>query len=105
MAEVDVVRMCRDHGLRVPHRQVPRRDSTGRHRFTDCEWQLADGRTLVLEVDGAFHVDVEHYEGDVQRQRRLTSPLRVVVRCTAQELRREPWALAADLRSLGVPPA
>ena len=105
LAEVDVVRMCRANGLRVPDRQVPRRDSTGAHRYTDCEWELPDGRTLVLEVDGAFHVDVRHYELDVRRQRRLTTPTRVVIRCTSQELRTEPWVLAADLRALGVPPA
>jgi len=105
LAEVDVVRMCRDHGLRVPDRQVRRIDSAGRPRFTDCEWRLVDGRTLVLEVDGAFHVHVEHYERDLRRQRRLTSASRIVVRCTSQEVRREPWVVAADLRALGVPPA
>ncbi len=105
LAEVDVVRMCRDHGLQLPDRQVSRTDSAGGNRFTDCEWRLADGRTLMLEVDGSFHLDVEHYEGDVRRSRRLTSPTRAVVRCTAQELRREPWVLAADLRALGVPAA
>lgn len=103
LAEVEVVRMCRDHGLREPDRQVERRDSAGALRFTDCEWDLPDGRTLVLEVDGGFHSHVEHYELDVRRQRRLTTPHRVVVRCTAQELRREPWVVAADLRALGVP--
>ena len=105
LAEVEVVRMCRENGLRVPDRQVPRRDSTGALRFTDCEWDLPDGRTLVLEVDGAFHIEVRHYELDVRRQRRLTTPTRVVIRCTSQELRTEPWVLAADLRALGVPAA
>lgn len=105
LAEVDVVRMCREHGLRVPDRQVRRRDSNGALRFTDCEWDLPDGRTLVLEVDGAFHLEVRQYELDVRRQRRLTTTTRVVVRCTSQELRTEPWVVAADLRSLGVFPA
>lgn len=105
LAEVDVVRMCRANGLRVPDRQVRRRDGSGALRFTDCEWDLPGGRTLVLEVDGAFHVDVQQYQSDVQRQRRLTTPTRVVVRCTSQELRQEPWVLAVDLRALGVPPA
>ena len=105
LAEVDVMRMCRESGLRAPDRQVPRRDSSGALRFTDCEWELPDGRTLVLEVDGSFHLEVQHYENDVRRQRRLTTPTRVVVRCTSQELRREPWVVAADLRALGVPPA
>lgn len=105
LAEVDVVRLCRAGGLRVPDRQVPRVDSSGVTRFTDCEWLLPDGRTLVLEVDGSFHADIDQYEVDVTRQRRLTTPTRTVVRCTAQELRRTPWAVAADLRALGVPPA
>jgi hypothetical protein len=105
LAEVDVVRLCRDGGLRIPDRQVPRVDSNGVMRFTDCEWLLADGRTLVLEVDGGFHADIGQYESDVTRQRRLTTPTRTVVRCTAQELRRTPWVVAADLRALGVPPA
>lgn len=105
LAEVDVVRMCRENGLRVPNRQVRRRDSAGALRYTDCEWDLPDGRTLVLEVDGAFHIEVRHYELDVRRQRRLTTPTRMVIRCTSQELRTEPWMLAADLRALGVPAA
>ena len=105
MAEVDVLQMCRGAGLAIPDRQVPRRDSSGQLRFTDCEWHLKDGRTLVLEVDGLFHLEIQHYEGDVRRQRRLTTPTRIVVRCTSNALRHEPWVLAADLRALGVPPA
>jgi hypothetical protein len=104
-AEIDVRRMCRNFGLKLPQRQVRRRDSSGRLRFTDCEWTLPDGRTLVLEVDGGFHMDVEHWEDDIARQRGLTSPHRMVVRCTARELRDEPEAVARDLRLLGVPAA
>ncbi|WP_182376822.1 hypothetical protein [Nocardioides sp. WS12] len=105
VAEIDVRRMCKRFGLAPPVRQVRRRDSSGRLRFTDCEWLLADGRILVLEVDGAFHMDVENWEDDLARQRALTSPNRVVVRCTARELRDEPDRVARDLRLLGVPAA
>ncbi|GAB3857117.1 hypothetical protein GCM10028801_15250 [Nocardioides maradonensis] len=104
-AELDVKRMCKAFGLAPPQRQVRRRDSSGRMRYTDCEWPLGDGRTLVLEVDGAFHMDVEHWEDDIARQRALTSPRRLTVRCTARELRDEPDRLARDLRLLGVPAA
>jgi hypothetical protein len=86
-AELDVNRMCRTFGLAPPQRQVKRRDAHGRTRFTDCEWDLPDGRTLVLEVDGAFHMDVEHWEDDIQRQRALISPARLTVHCTSRELR------------------
>lgn len=105
VAELDVARMCRAHGLAQPSRQVKRRDASGKLRFTDCEWRLPDGRTLVLEVDGAFHMDVEHWEDDLARQRALTSPDRHVVRCTARELRDDPDRVALDLLRLGVPRA
>ena len=97
------MRMCRTCGLRAPDRQVPRRDRSGRRRFTDAEWRLPDGSLLILEVDGGFHLEVQQYEDDVRRHRGLSAPGRVVVRCTTQELRREPWVVATDLRALGVP--
>ena len=94
--------MCRAYGLEPPVRQTKRRDAAGRLRFTDCDWRLGDGRVLVLEVDGGFHMEVEHWEDDLARQRALTTSDRVVVRCTARELRDDPAAVARDLRNLGV---
>jgi very-short-patch-repair endonuclease len=105
LAEIDVRRMCRRHRLAPPQRQARRRDADGRWRFTDCEWRLADGRTLVLEVDGAFHMSVESWEDDLARQRSLSSVGRLVVRCTARELRDESERVARDLVALGVPRA
>lgn len=103
LAEIDVVRMCRAEGLELPRRQTRREDRAGRLRYTDAEWVLADGRRLVLEVDGAFHMEVEHWEDDLRRQRALTQQSVALVRCTARELRYEPAQIAADLRALGVP--
>lgn len=105
LAEMDVARLCRTYGLAKPSRQVRRRDAEGRLRYTDCEWTLPDGRTLVLEVDGAFHMDVAHWEDDLARQRALTAPDRIIVRCTSRELRDEAGGVARDLRALGVPRA
>lgn len=102
-AELDVTRMCRRYRLRPPERQVPRRDRGGRRRYTDAEWDRPDGSTLVLEVDGGFHMDVEHWAEDLKRGRRLTSRDRTVVRCTAYEIRHEPGEVASDLIALGVP--
>lgn len=87
VAELDLKRMCRRFGLSRPLRQVRRRDARGRLRFTDCEWRLPDGRTLILEVDGGFHMEVEHWEDDLARQRALSGGDRVIVRCTARDLR------------------
>ena len=57
----------------------------------------------MLEVDGAFHMEVEHWAADVKRQRKITTPRRTVIRATALELRLEPEGVVEDLRALGVP--
>lgn len=105
LAELDVLRMCRTFDLQGPARQTKRADATGRLRFTDCEWTLPSGETLILEVDGSFHMDVAHWEDDLARQRGLTAPGRLFVRCTSRELRDEPHRVASDLLALGVPRA
>ena len=103
MAEIDVTTACKEFGVAPPARQVRRRDRRGRLRFTDCEWKLADGRTLVLEVDGGFHDEVSQRADDRARQRALTTTGRIVVSCSAHEIRYEAWAVMEDLIALGVP--
>ncbi len=102
-AELDVRRMCRRYGLPMPDGQRPRVDHAGKRRWTDCEWRLRDGSTLVLEVDGSFHLDVLEAMSDHRRGRRITTANRVVVRCSAFELRFEDREVAADLIALGLP--
>lgn len=102
VGELDIARLCRQFGLPAPRRQVHRRDAHGRIRFTDCEWELTNGHTVVLEIDGGFHMEVEHWEADIARERRLTTTRRTVIRCTTRELRDQPADVAADLRRLGV---
>ena len=103
LAEVDVNRACAEFDVRRPSRQRRRRDSHGRVRWTDCEWYLGDGRVLVLEVDGAFHMEFGEDTNDMRRQRRITTPHRMVVRCSSYEIRHEPDEVMTDLISLGVP--
>ncbi len=103
MAEMDIRRMCRRTGIVSPTRQRRRLDSSGRTRFTDCEWVLPSGHVVILEIDGAFHMDVEHWEDDLARQRRLSGPGRTVVRCTSREVRDDYEQLGRDLIALGVP--
>lgn len=103
LAEVDVRRACRRFHVVLPTSQRRRRDRAGRTRYTDCEWQLPDGRTLVLEVDGGFHDDVLQAAADRSRTRKLTTRDRVVVSCTAYELRHDPASVMEDLIALGVP--
>jgi hypothetical protein len=104
-AELDVRRLCRRYGLRLPDRQRPRTDRSGKQRWTDCEWDLADGSVLVLEVDGAFHLEVTQWSADIKRSRALTTRRRTVVRCTSFELRHEMEDVARDLIALEVPRA
>jgi hypothetical protein len=103
LAEVDVGRACSRFGVVRPARQRQRRDHHGKVRWTDCEWDLPDGSVVVLEVDGAFHLEIEHYTADMRRQRRITSRQRMVVRCSAFEIRHEPGEVMQDLIALGVP--
>lgn len=103
LAEVDLRRACRRCRVRLPDAQRPRFDRRGRRRFTDAEWRLPDGRTLVLEVDGAFHDDVLQAAADRARNRKLTTRDRIVVSCSAYELRHDPVSVMEDLIALGVP--
>ncbi len=103
LAEVDLRTACRDFGLVEPRAQTPRHDRAGKRRFTDCEWELPDGRVLVLEVEGAFHDDVMQSSADKARQRKLSTADRIVVSCTAYELRYDPASVIEDLVALGVP--
>ena len=103
LAEVDLRKACRAHGVRPPDSQRPRNDNRGRRRYLDAEWRLADGRVIVLEVDGRFHDDVMEATDHRRRNRRLTTPDRMVVQCSAWEIRHEAWEVMEDLIALGVP--
>ncbi|UDY23139.1 endonuclease domain-containing protein [Nocardioides sp. Kera G14] len=105
LAEIDIRRLCKRFGFPPPKGQVKRKDSEGRTRFTDCEWRLPSGQILILEVDGLFHLDVESWEDDLARQRALSEPGRIIIRCTARELRDDPDRIARDLIKLGLPRA
>ena len=77
LGEQRVVRMCLDH-------------------------RLPSGKVVVLEVDGGFHMDVEHWEDDITRERDLVATGAVVLRCTTRELVDVPERVAATLRAVGV---
>ncbi|NUR06917.1 MAG: hypothetical protein HOQ22_09600 [Nocardioidaceae bacterium] len=103
LSEVDVAELCRRFDLAPPWRQRVRRDRSGRRRYLDCEWVLAGGKVVVLEVDGSHHLLVESWERDMKRERGIVISGRHVLRCTASEARYEQPQLAADLRAMGVP--
>jgi hypothetical protein len=102
LAEMRVVRMCSDFRLPVPDRQTPRIDASGRLRYTDAQWRLPSGSVVILEVDGVFHMDVQHWEDDIRRERDLVATGAIVLRCTVRELIDVPERVAASLRAVGV---
>ncbi len=57
---------------------------------------------MILEVDGGFHMEVEHWEDDIVRERDLVTTGAIVLRCTGREMRDEPHRVAASLRAVGV---
>ena len=57
----------------------------------------------MLEVDGGFHDDAVQSSADRRRHRKLSAIDRVVLSCTAYELRHHPEDVAEDLIALGVP--
>lgn len=105
LSEIDLERVCRRFGLASPARQRVRRDARGNRRYLDAEWDLPDGRSVHLEVDGAHHLEVVHWDADIKRERRLAiaDHRRTSVRCTAVEVRLDAKELAVDLAALGVP--
>jgi hypothetical protein len=104
-AELDFGRLCDEHGLMRPDRQVVRVDKQGRRRYLDCVWVLADGRVVALEVDGSFHAEVVAWWSDMKRERAVVVQGDTVLRCSSIELRLEPEDVMADLRRIGVPRA
>jgi hypothetical protein len=102
-AEIDVGGLRTRAGLAQPVRQAIRRDADGRRRYLDCEWELPDGRVVVLEIDGSFHLKVGNWWRDMKRERAVVLSRSTVLRCASIELRLEPWEITEDLRRAGVP--
>lgn len=68
----------------------------GRFVCVDCLWQR---ERLVVELDGrATHGTRQAFESDRERDRRLMADGWRVIRVTWRQLRRQPSAIAADLR-------
>lgn len=102
-AELDVAYKCRAFGLIPPTRQRIRFDATGRKRYLDVEWELADGTVIILEIDGSFHLFTDHWWRDMKRERHLVVSGPKVLRCSSIEARLEFPEIARDLRQIGVP--
>ena len=101
-SEADFLRACRSRGLQAPRMQV-RRVAGGRRRRVDAEFRLADGRILMVEIDGVAHMDVRQWEADLIRQNELTAETgALVLHITGWQIRHDPDEFFDLLRRLGV---
>ncbi len=68
LSELDLTSLLRRSGLPEPRRQRVRTDQQGRRRYLDCEFVRADGRLVVLEIDGGVHIEASNWWDDQLRQ-------------------------------------
>jgi hypothetical protein len=71
MSEIDFVRFCARNGLPKPVHQTVRKDLTGRRRYLDAVLVGPTGEVKV-EIDGALHLVVQTYWGDMYRGNEMT---------------------------------
>jgi very-short-patch-repair endonuclease len=95
VAEIDVVPLLRRAGLPAPTRQAV---IAGRRR--DLAVALADGRMLVLEIDGAHHDGPESRWADADRDAALVAADVPVLRIPAYAVRHDTGRVVARLRAI-----
>lgn len=105
LSEIDLVALCRRHGLPVPERQAFRREPGGRRRYLDAEWRLADGRIVAVEIDGALHLSARRWYDDQLRQNEIVIGGTTVLRFPSVVLRTEPGLVVDQLRRVLLPHA
>ena len=98
LSEIDFVRLCRAHRLPLPEHQTVRREPNGRRRYLDATWRRSDGRLVVVEVDGALHLDQRRWWDDQLRQNELVLGDAIVLRFPSAVVRTRPDVVAAQLR-------
>jgi len=68
-----------------------RRIAGGSAYRTDAEFRTADGRLVIVEIDGVGHMEIEQWHADLQRHNALTvSTGAPTLRVTGWEVRNEP---------------
>lgn len=98
LSEIDFVRLCRRAGLPAPLQQAVRRDCGGRRRYLDATWRRADGRLVVVEVDGALHLSQRRWWDDQSRQNELVLGGAIVLRFPSVVVRTQPELVIRQLR-------
>jgi hypothetical protein len=87
LTEIDLGPLAARAGLGQPRRQALRRERSGKVRWLDAEFDLSDGRVLVVEVDGAVHLQPRSYWDDMDRQNEIVIDGRPVLRFASLTVR------------------
>jgi len=96
LSELDFTRLVvRAYGLPEPDRQACRPDSRGRRRYLDVLWE---GAKVVVEIDGAQHMEPLEYWDDMNRANDLQLKDYEVLRFPAWVVRYHPGFVAAEIR-------
>lgn len=96
ISELDFLRLCRNHGLPVPSRQVVRLDGRGRKRYRDA---LFEEYGIHVEIDGSQHMEVRAWSADMLQHNEIAISGHRLLRFTAWQLRRDPDSVARQLRA------
>ena len=102
MSEIDLGALCRRFALPAPIRQEVRVEKNGRRRYLDAVWIRADGRRVVVEVDGALHLAPRRWWDDQLRQNELVIAGSLVLRFPSVIVRLEQALVADQLRRIGI---
>lgn len=105
LSEIDFVRLCRRHGIPAPEQQYVRPDRNGRRRYLDAVWRRADGRLVVVEIDGALHLVARRWWDDQLRQNDVTIDTDgLVLRYPSVVVRTDEPIVVDQLRRALIPP-
>jgi very-short-patch-repair endonuclease len=96
LSEIDFVRLCRRYRLPAPDLQRRRLDESGRNRYVDAEWSAF---RVVVEVDGGYHMDVQHWAADMLRQNQIWIAGDRILRFPAWVVRADPATVAQQIRA------
>jgi len=96
LSEIDLVKLCKRHGLPAPDMQERRKDASGRVRYIDAYWR---DFKIQVEVDGAHHMFVRQWEADMLRQNDLWLPGERILRFSAWQVRHQPELVAGKIRT------
>jgi hypothetical protein len=95
---IDLPLLCRRHGLPPPGRQLLRPEPSGRRRYLHAGWSRADGRLVVVEVDGALQLSRRQWWAEPERAPEFVAGGATVLRFASAVVRAEPRLVAEQLR-------